>query len=254
MRELRRGFCNQIDGIGSAHQETARTMDTAPQPGNLRLTPSMVRTLQPEILDSLPPDHPDAQHSRRDLRWINALMGNHRWFARTLPLLLRPEERALELGAGTGELGARLASRGVTLDGLDLGPRPAACPVAAAWYTGDLRSFAGYGRYAAVIANLLLHHLTADELAALGTALGRTARVIVASEPARRAASQRLFSLVGPLLGANHVTRHDAHVSIAAGFCGDELPHALRLDPTTWTWRCSSRPFGAYRMVAVRRA
>ena len=30
-----------------------------------------------------------------------------------------------------------------------------------------------------------------------------------------------------PLLGANHVSLHDAHVSIAAGFLGDELPRAL---------------------------
>jgi hypothetical protein len=62
----------------------------------------MLRTLQPELLDSLPSDHPDARHSRRDLRVINRLMGNHRWFARTLPPLVRAGEHALELGAGNG--------------------------------------------------------------------------------------------------------------------------------------------------------
>ncbi len=50
----------------------------------------MQRTPQPELLDSLPPQHPDALHNRRDLRLTNRVMGNHRWLIRTLPPLLRP--------------------------------------------------------------------------------------------------------------------------------------------------------------------
>lgn len=214
----------------------------------------MPRTLQPELLDSLPPDHPDAQHSRRDLRVINRLMGNHRWFARTLPSLLRPHETALELGAGTGELSAQLLARGTKVDGLDLVPRPTPWPSASAWHVADLRTFAGYDRYAAILANLILHHLSSDELSALGATLRRTARVIVASEPARRTRFQRIFALVSPLLRANHVTRHDAHVSIAAGFRDDELPRALGLAPPRWDCRCFTTGLGAYRLVAVRRA
>ena len=60
--------------------------------------------------------------------------------------------------------------------------------------------------------------------------------------------------MLGPVFGANAVTRHDAHISIAAGFHGDELPRALGLDPQVWTWRCTSTLLGAYRMVAIRRA
>jgi len=212
----------------------------------------MPRTLQPELLDSLPPDHPDARHSRRDLRLINHLMGNHRWFARTLPPLLRPGERALELGAGTGELSSRLHSFGIAADGLDRVPPPPAWPTARSWHISDLRSFAAYDGYAAILANLILHHLTADELAALGTTLNRTARVILASEPARRTRFQRLFALAGPLFGANRVTRHDAHVSIAAGFREEELPLALGLSRSRWQWRCTHSALGAYRMIAIR--
>jgi hypothetical protein len=213
----------------------------------------MPRTLQPELLDSLPPDHPDARHSRRDLRVINRLMGNHRWFARTLPPLLRPGEQALELGAGTGELSSCLLAAGVCVDGLDRVPPPPTWPAARSWHTSDLRAFAGYDRYAAILANLILHHLTAAELAALGTTLTLHTRLILASEPARRTRFQRLFALASPLLGANHVTRHDAHVSIAAGFRDDELPLALGLAPSTWQWRCTTTGLGAYRMVATRR-
>ncbi|MBL9187330.1 MAG: hypothetical protein JNK23_07635 [Opitutaceae bacterium] len=214
----------------------------------------MRRTIQPEILDGLAPDHPDARHSRRDLRLTNALAGSHRWIARTLPPLLRPGERALELGAGTGELGARLAAAGVAIDGLDTCPQPAGWPSDRTWHRADLRAFDGYATYAAIVGNLIFHHFTAGELAALGEKIRRHARVIIACEPARVRRAQTLFRLIAPLFGANHVTRHDAHVSIAAGFRGDELPRALGLAAPAWEVRCSTTLLGLHRMIALRRA
>ncbi|HXA13825.1 MAG TPA: hypothetical protein VNW23_01750, partial [Opitutaceae bacterium] len=58
---------------------------------------------------------------------------------------------------------------------------------------------------------------------------------------------------ISPFIGAGHVTHHDAHVSIAAGFRGDELPRALGLDEKIWSWRCTSTSLGANRMIAQRR-
>jgi hypothetical protein len=58
---------------------------------------------------------------------------------------------------------------------------------------------------------------------------------------------------VGPLLGINYVTAHDAQVSIEAGFRDDELPGALGLEPSHWDCRCFTTAFGAYRMIALRR-
>lgn len=213
----------------------------------------MQRTLQPELLDSLPPDHPDALHNRRDLRRLNALMGNFRWFSAALPRLLQPGERALELGAGDGTLGRALAGDGVPVDGLDLCPRPAGWPHDAAWHRADLQSFAGYADYPVIFGNLIFHQFSAEALAALGAILGRTARLIVANEPARRRRFQFLVRGINPLIGANHVSRHDAHVSIAAGFVDDELPRTLGLDEKTWSWRCTTTTRGASRMIAQRR-
>jgi SAM-dependent methyltransferase len=214
----------------------------------------MQRTLQPELLDSLPPQHPDALHNRRDLRLTNRIMGTHRWLARTLPPLLRPHEHVLELGAGTGELGLRLARAGVAVDGLDLWPRPRDWPPARRWFTDDLRSFAGYGDYAAIVGNLIFHQFQDAELAALGARLRARARVIIACEPVRRRSSQFLYRSLGPLFGANHVSLHDAHVSIAAGFRGDELPRRLGLGPEDWTVQCATTLLGTYRLLAVRRS
>jgi hypothetical protein len=213
----------------------------------------MRRVLQAELLDQLPPDHPDALHSRRDLRLINRIMGNHRWFARTLPRLLGPGETVLEIGAGDGHLGMALAARGISADGLDLAPRPAAWPRARAWHSADLRDFAGYGAYPVVIGNLIFHQFSAADLAALGSALGRAARVLVACEPVRRRRSQLLLAVFGPLLGASAVTRHDGPVSVAAGFRGDELARALGLDPAAWNVHTTTTVLGAYRLVATRR-
>jgi hypothetical protein len=213
----------------------------------------MKRELQPELLDSLPPDHPDALHNRRDLRLTNGVMGNHRWLARTLPPLLRPQEAVLELGAGTGELGTRLAAKGVVLDGLDLWPRPAHWPAERAWHRTDLLAFEDYDRYPGVIGNLIFHQFSSAELAALGRKLSGSARVILACEPWRRKLSQVYFARIAPLLGANHVSLHDARVSIAAGFCENELPEMLGLTPAVWDCRCTSTALGAYRMIAVLR-
>jgi hypothetical protein len=214
----------------------------------------MNRACEPELLDSLPHDHPDAVHNRRDLRLINRIMRNQAWIVRTLPPLLRPGERVLEIGAGMGEMAIRLNRRGVRVDGLDLWPQPKAWPADRIWHVADLKTFGGYGDYAAVVGNLIFHQFKEDELAALGAVIRRTARVVVACEPVRRKVSQSVIAKVAPLFGANHVTLHDAHVSIAAGFQDDELPFALGMTPDEWEFTCSSTALGASRMVAVRRS
>jgi len=211
----------------------------------------MERTLQPEILDSLSPDDPAALQSRRDLKIVNRIMGNERWFRQVLRRELRSGEQVLELGSGTGEIGMALSAAGIAINGLDLCPRPASWPRRSEWHQVDLRTFARYPEYSAVIANLTLHHLTAAELAALGRRFDG-ARLIVVSEPARRRRSQTLFAALGPMLGANQITLHDAQISIAAGFLGDELPRGLGLELNRWRWRCWVSFLGAYRMIAMR--
>ncbi len=228
-------------------------MDNGTQASNLR-PPSMPRTLQPELLDTLSPQHPDAMHSRRDLRLINRVMGNYRWFDRVLPPLLRPGESVLELGAGAGELTELLASRDIRIDALDRCPPPDAWPAPRTWHRHDLQSFPHYADYDGVIGNLIFHHLSDDELIAVGQKISRHTRVIFACEPSRRRRSQFYFRFIATLLGVNHVTLHDAHVSIAAGFSGDELPRLLGLAAPAWQVRIRQTPFGAYRMIAVRRA
>ncbi|HTL67315.1 MAG TPA: hypothetical protein VL200_06615 [Lacunisphaera sp.] len=207
----------------------------------------MDRTLEPEWLDRLAPDQPAARSARRDLRRINSLLGNHRWIRRQFRALARPDEDALEIGAGDGTL-----ARAGGWDALDLTPEPADWPGGARWHRADIRDFTGWDRYPVIIANLVLHHLDDLELSRLGRMLNRHARVLIACEPVRHPVFSWAFGLLCAGLGAHPVTRHDGRVSIRAGFARGELPRLLGLERDfhcreAATWR------GTRHFVAVRR-
>jgi hypothetical protein len=213
------------------------------------------RCVQPELLDGLPTDHPDAIHNRRDLRFINAIMGNYRWFARKLSENVLPGDRLLELGAGEGDLARHVFSQ---LNGaapayaaLDLWPRPTDWPAAREWNRGDLTQFSDYAKYNVIVGNLILHQFTDDQLVQLGHIWRESARLLIFCEPARHPLHLAQLPLAR-LAGINHVTRHDARVSIEGGFAGRELPQLLGVDEAPWRVKLQHTFFGAYRMIAVR--
>lgn len=217
----------------------------------------MQRTLHAELLDTLPADSVHAIASRRDLVLINCLMGNQRWMRRALQAHATSGRRVLELGAGAGDFATGLQAQyrrtavPWTICGLDLAPRPSNWPAGWGWAQEDLLSFAAYQDFDVVIANLTLHHFDTGELNTLGGKLRSGPRIILACEPARKwlhlwqARFLRVF-------GVNHVTRHDAAVSVRAGFRGFELSQALGLSGQDWSIAVDETWLGAYRMIAVR--
>lgn len=205
-----------------------------------------MRTVQPEILDSLPAEHADAKRARLDLRLINALMGNFRWVERQVRAT-GPHDRIIELGAGDGRLLNRLARRGYSGLGIDLAPRPIDLNDSVDWLQGDVLDSSDFEN-ATVVANLFLHHLKLDELGALGERL-QTGRALIFSEPWRSRVSQFCGYALFPFV--NHVTRHDMITSIRAGFRADELYSLLGLDES-WVLRQQLSVPGACRLVAIR--
>ena len=197
------------------------------------------RDVVPERLDALAHDDPQAVASRRDLRRINALMGQAA-IASSLVRAHVPEapRRVADLGCGDGVAALRLlrrmgpASDGATLDLVDMRPAVQPGTVAALEALGwsvrlvstDVFAWLEGRRDALdlVTANLFLHHF---EDRALGDLLGgiaeRAAR-LVATEPLRSPLARLAARSVGAI-GANAVTRHDAPASVLAGFCGREL-------------------------------
>jgi hypothetical protein len=210
----------------------------------------MLRTVTPELLDSLPPDSPEAGQSRRDLVWFNRLLGTNRWWAQTLPRLQSQlgSHAGLEVGAGDGQLARRFH-----LDALDLCPAPVSWPATSRWHQNDALQFNAWSDYRLIVANLFLHHLLPDQLAQLGRIWDQTAHTLVICEPWRARAFQPGFALLCSLIRAHAVSRHDGHVSIAAGFKGHELPALLGLTQDRWTFDISHHPLGTYRMIARRK-
>src|SRR5690606_29487214 len=135
--------------------------------------------------------------------------------------------RILEIGAGGGELW-RAFDEGIgrrceiQYDAIDLCPPPPDWPSRSVWWQQDLLCFDRYGQYDLVVCNLILHHFQDSQLAELGQRLADGPRLLLACEPARRSFHQLQIALLG-LCGLGYVTRHDAKVSIAAGFLGQEL-------------------------------
>lgn len=183
-------------------------------------------------------------------------MGNLRWMGSEIGCERnRASNHYLEIGAGDGHLGERLIlnSQIENYDAIDLTNRPNSWPAKAKWFSRDLLSFDGYGNYTHILANLILHHFQAGELAKLGEVITRSgARCILANEPCRRALHK--FQLrMGKLIGFNYVTLNDGCVSVEAGFRGEELPKLLGLSSSEWTWQINETFMGAYRMKAERR-
>jgi hypothetical protein len=84
-----------------------------------------------------------------------------------------------------------------------------------------------------IVANLFLHHFDTAGLSELLSLIARRTRVLIACEP-RRSPGALLGSHLLGLLGCNDVTRHDAVVSVRAGFRNQELS-GLWPDRTAWT-------------------
>lgn len=210
----------------------------------------MLRLVEPEILDRLPADNPEAVRSRRDLRRINFLMGNERWIARRIARLPSSRKGVWEIGAGEGRLLQRMAMRHpeMPLTGCDLAPRPADLPDRIVWRQGDVFDELPTASGGVLIANLFLHHFADPLLARFGSLLANFDALCI-NEPHRSSLAIAQGRLLLPFVGP--VTRHDMLVSIRAGFRRGELPERLGL---TGGWRVREETTwrGAIRVLAWR--
>jgi hypothetical protein len=222
------------------------------------------RIVQPEWLDTLPPDDPRARRSRHDLRRVNRCMGHAHLMISALAQALpdRPPEKITELGAGDGNFLLSIAQRcalrwpAVKVTLLDLQNNVPAQTLAGFATLGwrpdmvvtdvfDWPLTAGAG--GVVIANLFLHHFEDERLAGLLRLIAARAEVFIALEP-RRAAGPLFFSRLLWGIGCNDVTRHDAVISVRAGFSGAELS---ALWPDQPQWRLTERRAGIFSHLFV---
>jgi len=226
----------------------------------------MNRLVQPELLDELPPDDPRAIWSRRDLRRVNAWMGNHAIMTQALQTGVngRPPGQITDLGAGDGHFLARVARKissrwpGVSVTLLDnqniISRQNLASFTPLGWQAEAVATDVFDWLPAAtgldvVVANLFLHHFDDARLAELFRAVAGRARLFVAIEP-RRASWPLFCCRLLWAIGCNSVTRHDATVSVRAGFSDRELS---ALWPADTGWQLTERRTGFFSHLFVAR-
>ncbi|MFY7818024.1 MAG: class I SAM-dependent methyltransferase [Akkermansiaceae bacterium] len=211
------------------------------------------RIIIPELLDNLSPDDIRAIQSRRELHWINQLMGNERWI---LSQLRRHhttlDQHIVEWGAGDGYLCSKIHQRHpqVQVTGVDLISRPKSLSTKIGWLTGNFLEMKVPTNPKVIVANLFLHHLTDDQLQECVTWF-HTASMLIINEPLRKNSSHFWGRLLDPFLG--DVTRHDMHASINAGFRKGELSRLWSVIKHEWVIEEWEHWPGAYRSVWRRK-
>lgn len=227
------------------------------------------RIVLPELLDVLPPEDASAKRSRRDLRRVNAWMRHPGTMARVLRENLPAGEpqQIVELGAGDGHFLLNVARRlnghmsgtqAILVDRLKaLDPQIHDCLHKVGWTSRAeiaeaiewLRQVQTQSRPTTIISNLFFHQFEKAPLTEMLRLAADAARLVVALEPRRSS-----LSLLGGgmlwAIGCNRVTRHDANVSIRAGFIGGELS---ALWPNKERWQLTERPVGLFSHLFIAR-
>ncbi|MEO6228307.1 MAG: hypothetical protein ABIO61_10705 [Thermomonas sp.] len=232
---------------------------------------NMARVVEPELLDQLAASDPRAIRSRGDLKRINWLMGTTGLLANALDPLLanRPDSHIIELGAGDGSVLLRVARvrkkrlPPMRLGLLDMQPVVSASVLdryRAIGWTPDVIQADVFDWLAKtdpakrdapiIVANLFLHHFDGPRLTELMHGIAACAHAFVCLEPRRSSTALMGSHLLGAI-GCNAVTRHDAVVSVRAGFDDGELSAQW---PAVGRWKLSEGKAGwfSHRFVATR--
>jgi Methyltransferase domain len=239
------------------------------------------RIVERELLDELPPSDPRALRSRRDLRLLNfgmrhpptmaaALLKNLRDTTEgtphkgTRPAIVTP--RIVELGAGDGHFLLAVAQRlrskwpageATLVDRLDsFEPKIGERFKRLGWRVRTEKKTAMEwlqqsppGTADAIICNLFLHQFQASELTEMLQLAARSTGLLVALEPSRSWMSRACGGLLWAI-GCGQVTRHDAAISIRAGFDKRELSE---LWPDKQNWSLTERPAGLFSHLFIAR-
>jgi 2-polyprenyl-3-methyl-5-hydroxy-6-metoxy-1,4-benzoquinol methylase len=225
----------------------------------------MLRSVEPEWLDTLEASDPRARRSRRDLRLINFIMGNAGSVALALGNVLANGARIADLGAGDGTVMLRVARRirarpiRVELMLVDRAGAISAATIARfrelQWNAMPRAADAiewlqqAPAGFDVITANLFLHHFEPRALRQLLLLVSARTRVFVACEP-RRSRFALAASRVLGVAGCGPETRHDAAVSVRAGFRGYELSQAW---PAMQDWELKEGPAGLFNHLFIAR-
>lgn len=184
----------------------------------------MIRSLEPELMDSadIPPELLVRFH--RDLERVHRLLGTYRTIERFLRADPLPIKRVLDIGCGGGELLRHIHTRmGVEVIGVD--PRPClteGIPMVAADATCDPLPEADVA-----VCTMLNHHLTPEQNIALIRNVAKSARRLIILDLIRHPLPLALFTVfLCPLIGREAAA--DGRQSIRRAFTPKEFEGLAR--------------------------
>lgn len=190
------------------------------------------RVLQPEILDTLPPEQ--ARASLRDLTRLNRRWGGHSTLGHLLGQVVQANETfsLLDVGAASGDMGERIREwyPRATITSLDRLPshlETARDPrVAADAFALPFRAKS----FDFVFCSLFLHHFTNDQIVKLfGEFAAAARRAVLVIDLHRHPVAYYFLPWTRWLFGWDPVTVNDGRISVEAAFHARELEHLAAL-------------------------
>jgi SAM-dependent methyltransferase len=208
------------------------------------------RSREAEILDGLAVAEDVRERCYDDLARMHRWLGNHRAILECLRRDTGPVETVLDIGCGHGALLQEMRAKlGVRAIGIDLNPPRRPLPVAI------LRADAVHDRLPAAdvaVSVAMVHHLSAEEFAALIRNVGRACRRFVILDLVRRRIPLALFrGFVAPFM--NSISAQDGILSLNRAFTPEEMERIVTaaLAGTAGRFRHVVAPFYTRQIVDI---
>lgn len=214
----------------------------------------MQRVLTPELMDDPRVPEPELRSALGYLRFVNRFLGGSRALLRHLAPWSRrwPRDRPvtlLDLGTGSADVpltACRWArARGIELRVTAIDTHEATLRVARERAAGEpwvrieacdargaIAKF-GDGSFDYVHAGLFLHHLSDADVLIVLTDMGRLCRAGLVWNDLRRSALHRVL-VAAAVIGQRRIARHDAKVSVEAGFTREEVERLATEASVPW--------------------
>jgi SAM-dependent methyltransferase len=210
----------------------------------------MIRSLDPELMDSPEIVGPVLEKFHRDLARIHSLLGSFPTIERLLKRNDTPVRRVLDIGCGGGALLAYLRDRmGVEVIGIDRKPG----------YARDVRIIEANAIYDPLpeadvaVSSLVAHHLTPEENVALIRNVGRSCKRFLILDLIRHPMPLVLFTMfICPLIGREAAV--DGRQSIRRAFTPEEFGDLVRaaLEGTRGSFAIDVPPLLSRQVVDIR--
>jgi SAM-dependent methyltransferase len=209
----------------------------------------VIRSLEPELMDSPGVNGPVLEKFHRDLARIHGLLGSFTTVERFLHEDDRTPRRVLDIGCGGGALLEYLHRKmGVEVIGVDPKPGPtASVPIIAADAVSEPLPEADVA-----VSSLVAHHLTPEENIALIRNVGRSCRRFLILDLIRHPLPLVLFSIfICPLIGREAAV--DGRQSIRRAYTPEEFAAMARaaLNGTAGTFSIDVPRFLSRQVVDI---